>query len=239
MGCVGPHWVALHRPLRFSTLDRTSPGIRASPSFLGDFDMRSRRPLMRFIGNLTLAIAALGVIALGGCATGPNAPPVSGKITEAADYVIGPGDVLQISVWRSPELSTIVPVRPDGRISTPLVEDIVAAGQTPAQLGRQIELRLKKFVSDPIVTVIVSSFVGPYSQQIRIVGEAVTPKALSYSTNMTVLDAMIAVGGLTPYAAGNRAKLVRNVGGHQVSVTVRLTDLLKDGDVSANTDLQP
>jgi polysaccharide export outer membrane protein len=115
----------------------------------------------------------------------------------------------------------------------------MAAGQTPAELGRQIEQRLKKFVSDPIVTVIVSSFVGPYSQQIRIVGEAVTPKALSYSTRMTVLDAMIAVGGLTPYAAGNRSKLVRNVDGHQVSSTIRLTDLLKDGDMSANTGLQP
>lgn len=201
--------------------------------------MKSRNSLSRFVAKLTFAVATLGLMALGGCASGPNAPPVSGTPTEAADYVIGPGDSLQISVWRSPELSTTVPVRPDGRISTPLVEDIVAAGQTPASLGREIESRLKKFVSDPIVTVIVSSFVGPYSQQIRIVGEAVTPKALSYSTHMTVLDAMIAVGGLTPYAAGNRAKLVRVVDGHQVSSTVRLTDLLKDGDMSANTDLQP
>ena len=201
--------------------------------------MRSRLSLLQFVGNLTLAMATLGLLALGGCSSGPNAPPVSATFSEAANYVIGPGDSLQISVWRSPELSTTVPVRPDGRISTPLVEDIMAAGQTPAELGRQIEQRLKKFVSDPIVTVIVSSFVGPYSQQIRIVGEAVTPKALSYSTRMTVLDAMIAVGGLTPYAAGNRSKLVRNVDGHQVSSTIRLTDLLKDGDMSANTDLQP
>jgi len=201
--------------------------------------MRSRHPVLSFVGRLSFAVAALGLLALGGCATGPNAAPVATSSAEAANYVIGPGDTLQISVWRSPELSTTVPVRPDGRISTPLVEDIVAAGQTPAELGRVIESRLKKFVSDPIVTVIVSSFVGPYSQQIRIVGEAVTPKALSYSTHMTVLDAMIAVGGLTPYAAGNRAKLVRVVDGHQVSVTVRLTDLLKDGDMSANADLQP
>ncbi len=202
--------------------------------------MRPGQSLLRLVGNLTFVVATLGLMVLGGCASsGPDAPPVSSSPTEAANYVIGPGDSLQISVWRSPELSTTVPVRPDGRISTPLVEDIVAAGQTPASLGREIETRLKKFVSDPIVTVIVSSFVGPYSQQVRIVGEAVTPKALSYSTHMTVLDAMIAVGGLTPYAAGNRAKLVRVVNGHQISSTVRLTDLLKDGDMSANTDLQP
>ena len=194
-----------------------------------------RRPVLGF----ALVMATLGLLTLGGCATGPKAPPVSATGGEAANYIIGPGDALQISVWRSPELSTTVPVRPDGRISTPLVEDIIAAGRTPAELGREIETRLKKFVSDPIVTVIVTSFVGPYSQQIRIVGEAVTPKALPYLTHMTALDAMIAVGGLTPYAAGNRAKIVRNVDGHQVSVTVRLTDLLKDGDVSANTDLQP
>src|SRR5689334_17605568 len=202
--------------------------------------MRSSSSLKRCVGKLALALASLGLLALAGCsAGGSKAPPVSATPADTANYIIGPGDSLEISVWRSPELSTKVPVRPDGRISTPLVEDIVAAGRTPAELGRDIEVRLKKFVSDPIVTVMVSSFIGPYSQQIRIVGEAVTPKALPYSTHMTVLDAMIAVGGLTPYAAGNRAKLVRNVNGHQESMTVRLTDLLKDGDVSANTDLQP
>jgi polysaccharide export outer membrane protein len=198
------------------------------------FDYFARRPLL----GLAAAIAALGLLAVGGCATGPGAPPASVS-GETSSYIIGPGDVLQVSVWRSPELSTNVPVRPDGRISTPLVEDVVAAGQTPAQLGRAIETRLKKFVSDPIVTVIVSSFIGPYSQQIRIVGEAVTPKAIPYLAHMTVLDAMIAVGGLTPYAAGNRAKIVRNIDGHQVSGTLRLADLMKDGDVSANTELQP
>jgi polysaccharide export outer membrane protein len=189
---------------------------------------------------LVLTIATVGIFSLGGCtAPGPKSFPSAEALGDAASYVIGPGDTLQVSVWRSPELSTTVPVRPDGRISTPLVEDIVAAGRTPAELGREIETRLKKFVSEPIVTVIVSNFVGPYSQQIRIVGEAVTPKALPYSTHMTVLDAMIAVGGLTPYAAGNRAKIVRNSGGHQVTSIVRLTDLLKDGDMSANVDLQP
>ena len=109
----------------------------------------------------------------------------------------------------------------------------------PAELGRDIETRLKKYVSDPIVTVIVSSFVGPYSQQIRIVGEAVTPKAIPFQAHMTALDAMIAVGGLTPYAAGNRARLVRSVNGHEVTSIIHLTDLVKDGDMSANVDLQP
>src|SRR5450755_1537302 len=175
--------------------------------------MRSSFSLVRSIGGVALIIAALGLLSLGGCApSGPSAPPVAASPSEAANYIIGPGDQLEVSVWRSPELSTHVPVRPDGRISTPLVEDIVAAGRTPAELGREIESRLKKFVSDPIVTVIVSSFVGPYSQQIRIVGEAVTPKAIPFQAHMTALDAMIAVGGLTPYASGNRAKLVRNEG---------------------------
>jgi polysaccharide export outer membrane protein len=202
--------------------------------------MRSRYPLVRGFGNLTFAIAALGgLIGLSGCATGPAAPPVSMAQVEAAKYLIGPGDMLQISVWHNPELSTNVPVRPDGRISTPLVTDVVASGRTPEELGHDIEARLKKFVADPIVTIIVSSFVGPYSQQVRIVGEASTPKSIPYQAHMTVLDAMIASGGLTPYAAGNRAKIVRSVGGKEIDVTVRLSDLLKNGDLSANTDLQP
>jgi polysaccharide export outer membrane protein len=202
--------------------------------------MRSSSSLKHCIGKLALALASLGLLVLASCtAGGPKAPPVSATPADTANYVIGPGDNLEISVWRSPELSTKVPVRPDGRISTPLVEDIVAAGRTPAELGRDIEVRLKKYVSDPIVTVIVSSFVGPYSQQIRIVGEAVTPKAIPFQAHMTALDAMIAVGGLTAYAAGNRAKLVRNANGQEVTTIIRLTDLLKDGDMSANTDLQP
>jgi len=202
--------------------------------------MRSRTPLFRRFGNLAFAITALGgLIGLGGCATGPSAPPVSMAQAETAKYLIGPGDMLQISVWHNPELSTNVPVRPDGRISTPLVTDVVASGRTPEELGHDIEARLKKFVADPIVTIIVSNFVGPYSQQVRIVGEASTPKSIPYQAHMTVLDAMIASGGLTPYAAGNRAKIVRSVGGKEIDVTVRLSDLLKNGDLSANTDLQP
>jgi polysaccharide export outer membrane protein len=189
-------------------------------------------------GRVLVKLASAGAIllmSLVGFAGVAQAQPSS----DVSKYLIGPGDMLQISVWHNPELSTSVPVRPDGRISTPLVTDVVAAGRTPEELGHDIESRLKKYVSDPIVTVMVSNFVGPYSQQVRIVGEATTPKSLPYLAHMTVLDAMIAVGGLTPYASGNRAKLVRRANGKEVDTTLRLSDLLKSGDLSANADLQP
>lgn len=183
------------------------------------------------------ALTAAAILFAGLCY---GASPAAAQATvELSKYIIGPGDQLQISVWHNPELSTTVPVRPDGRISTPLVTDVVAAGRTPEELGHDIEARLKKYVSDPLVTVIVSSFVGPYSQQVRIVGEAAQPKALPYLAHMTVLDAMIASGGLTPFASGNRAKLIRKVNGKDVSTTLRLSDLLKEGDLSANAELQP
>ena len=154
-------------------------------------------------------------------------------------YIIGAGDSIQIFVWHNADLTAHVPVRPDGRVSIPLVEDIPCAGKTPTQLARDIEQILRKYVQDPIVTVIVDSFVGLPSQQIRVVGEAAQPKALPYRADMTVLDAMIAVGGLTQYAAGNRAKLTRNVNGRLVTTTVRLQDLLQDADLSANVPVQP
>ena len=183
------------------------------------------------------ALTAAAILFAGLCY---GASPAAAQATvELSKYIIGSGDQLQISVWHNPELSTTVPVRPDGRISTPLVTDVVAAGRTPEELGHDIEARLKKYVSDPLVTVIVSSFVGPYSQQVRIVGEAAQPKALPYLAHMTVLDAMIASGGLTPFASGNRAKLIRKVNGKDVSTTLRLGDLLKEGDLSANAELQP
>ncbi len=191
------------------------------------------------IRNLVLLVAATGLLSTVACAPVPAAPPVVVTPSETASYIIGPGDTLQISVWHNPDLSAGVPVRPDGRISTPLVTDVVAAGRTPVQLGHDIEERLKKFVSDPTVTVIVNSFVGPYSQQVRIIGEAVTPKAIPFSAHMTALDAMIAAGGLTPFASGNRAKIVRKVDGKDVETRVRLSDLLKSGDLTANTDLRP
>ncbi|MBA2588387.1 MAG: polysaccharide biosynthesis/export family protein [Alphaproteobacteria bacterium] len=199
--------------------------------------MRHSFSFMRSLAMLALSAGLLSVV---GCARGgPPAPPVSMTPAETATYIIGPGDALQISVWHNAELSTSVPVRPDGRISTPLANDVVAAGRTPEELGHDIEARLKKFVSDPTVTVIVSSFVGPYNQQVRIIGEAVTPKAIPFSAHMTVLDAMIAAGGLTPFASGNRTQLVRRIDGKETNTTVRVSDLLKSGDLSANTDLRP
>jgi polysaccharide export outer membrane protein len=185
-------------------------------------------------------IVALGLI-LSGCASQPPAPTASTVSVggPTADYLIGPGDVLGIYVFRAPELTVDVPVRPDGRISIPLVEDLVAVGKTPTQLTREIEGRLAKYVQQPTATVIVKSFVGPFDQQVRVVGEAVKPQAIPYRANMTALDAMIEAGGLTKYAAGNRAVLVRREGGTQASYTVRLDDLLRDGDVKQNVALRP
>jgi polysaccharide export outer membrane protein len=187
--------------------------------------------------NRLLPLLAAAIL-LGGCASSnlPLAP------TRAAvpdyKYVIGPGDLLNIIVWRNPELSLSVPVRPDGRLTAPLIEDLVAMGRNPSDLAREIEKRLTRYIQDPVVTVVVSSFVGPTSEQIRIVGSATRPAALPYRQNMTVLDAMIAVGGITDFAAGNRAVLIRaSEKGRQY--TVRLKDLLKGGDVSANIDLRP
>ncbi|MCC3303875.1 XrtA/PEP-CTERM system exopolysaccharide export protein [Sneathiella sp. HT1-7] len=157
----------------------------------------------------------------------------------APQYVIGPQDELDVFVWQNPDLSVTVPVRPDGRISTPLVDDMVAASKTSQELARDIEKSLSKYVKDPLVTVTVRSFNGPYDQQIRIVGQASEPKAIPYRNDMTVLDAIIAVGGMTEFAAGNRAVIVRNEDGTKKSYSVRLDDLIVDGDVSANVPLLP
>ncbi len=192
----------------------------------------------RRLGILGLGLT-MTVVAAGCTASHGEAPPPATAQADQANYLIGPGDTLDIFVWRNPDLTTSVPVRPDGRISMPLVEDIDCAGKTPSELAREIEQKLKKYVTDPVVTVIVKEFVGPFSQQVRVVGEAAQPKAVPYRQNMSALDAMIAVGGLTPYASGNRATLVRTVNGHEQSYNVRLGDLLKDGDMSANVQLQP
>ena len=156
-------------------------------------------------------------------------------------YVIGSGDTLSVFVYRNPDLSEGgVAVRPDGRISVPLIEDIMAAGKTPSQLGREVEERLKKYVQDPIVTVIVRSFIGPFDRQIRVIGEATEPSAIPYRDHMTVLDVMIATKGLTKYASGNRAEIVRrDADGKQETIRVRLNDLIKDGDISENIEMQP
>jgi len=141
-------------------------------------------------------------------------------------------------VWRNPELSMQVPVRPDGRITTPLVEDLPAAGRDASTLAREIEKALAKYIRDPVVTVIVTSFVGPYSEQVRVVGEAARPMTLPFKQKMTLLDLMIAVGGITDFADGNRATLLRTSEGSK-QYSVRLRDLIKRGDVSANVDLKP
>jgi polysaccharide export outer membrane protein len=172
----------------------------------------------------------------------PSLPaPASAEATPqpSSEYVIGPGDRLNIFVWRNPDLSIKLPVRPDGRISIPLVEDVVAVGKTPTGLAREIEEQLKKYVKEPTVTVMAESFVGPFSRQVRVIGEAAKPQAIPYRANMTVLDAMIEAGGLTKYAAGNDAVLVRSADGAQTTYSVRLNNLIKDGDVSANVPLDP
>jgi len=167
------------------------------------------------------------------------APPIDEANKNGTEYLIGPGDSLNIFVWRNPELSATVPVRPDGKISVPLVEDVVAVGKTPTQLGRDLEERLKKFVRDPIVTVITTGFVGDFTQQVRVIGEAAQPRAVPYREHMTLLDVMIQVGGLTKFAAGNDAVLVRRINGSQNSYGAKLDRLIKDGDVRYNFDMQP
>ena len=187
-----------------------------------------------------LFITILAII-FAGCATAAPATGAAGAAAAdaATNYIIGPGDSLDIFVWRNPELSVKVPVRPDGKISAPLVEDIVAAGKSPTQLARDMEGVLSEYVREPKVTVIVDKFVGQFTEQIRVVGQATQPRSLAYRDRMTVLDAMIEVGGLTPQAAGNRAKIVRWENGEQTEIPVRLNDLLNKGKIQANVMLQP
>ena len=157
------------------------------------------------------------------------------------EYVIGAGDTLSVFVYHNPDLSEGgVAVRPDGRISTPLIDDITAAGKTPTQLAHDLEERLKKYIQDPNVTVIVRSFIGPADRQIKVIGEATDPEAIPYRDGMTLLDVMIATKGLTKYAAGNRAVIIRrDAGGKQETIHVHLSDLLKNGDISQNVAMQP
>jgi polysaccharide export outer membrane protein len=187
------------------------------------------------IGAVLLAAFSIG---LSGCATHdyPAAPTVAASPDYR--YLVGPLDTVNIIVWRNPELSMSVPVRPDGRITTPLVEDLPALGKDPTTLARDIEKALSKFIRDPVVTVIVTNFVGPYSEQIRVIGEAARPQALPYRQKMTMLDVMIAVGGLTDYADGNSARILRTSEDNKI-FSVRLKDLVKRGDVSANVDMKP
>lgn len=185
--------------------------------------------------------AALAGIALvvSGCGSLGDYPAAPQNVSSLEHrYKIGALDTLNIQVWRNPELSSTVTVRPDGRISSPLVEDIIAAGRSPAELAREIEKALAKFIRDPVVTVLVGGFQGVYSEQIRIVGEATRPQAVPYRQDMTVLDVMIQAGGLTDFADGNGAVLVRGAEGNK-QYRIRLKDLLKRGDISANVPVRP
>ncbi|GAB3248773.1 polysaccharide export protein [Chitinimonas naiadis] len=175
---------------------------------------------------------------LAGCATKYPAAPVAAASPEY-NYLIGPGDSVNIVVWRNPELSMTVPVRPDGKIAAPLVEDLIAQGKDASTLARDIEKALGKFIRDPVVTVVVTTFVGPYSEQIRVVGEAAKPQTLPYKQKMTLLDVMIAVGGVTDFADGNGATLLRTSETDKKQYSVRVKDLIMRGDVSANVEMKP
>jgi len=171
----------------------------------------------------------------------PTASYAAKNETLPTNYVIGPLDSLQIFVWRNPDLTTTVTVRPDGRITTPLITDLPAAGKTPAQLAVDITGKLASYIENPNVQVIVQSFGGPFSQQVRVLGEATKPAAVPYRANMTLLDLMISVGGLTQYAAGNRATLVRTdrATGHQTQFALKIGRLIKDGEAKYNVNIQP
>lgn len=204
--------------------------------------MRFLRISRLFLGASLPAVALAGCA--GGVAKGPQLPPASFVSTEEGpgeEYVIGPLDDLTIFVWRNPELGAKVQVRPDGRITTPLITDMPAVGKTPKILADDIKLALTQYIENPLVSVIVNNFSGTFSQQVRIVGATEKPASIPYRANMTLLDAMIAVGGLSEYAAGNRARLVRydKALGKQKEYQVRIGDLLKRGDTKANVLLSP
>lgn len=181
---------------------------------------------------------ALIIVAVMGCSSHQLLEEASYSVSTAT-YIIGPGDTVDIFVWGNEELSSSVPVRPDGKITTPLVEDVPASGKTPSELARTMERQLKRYIKNPIVTVIVTGFVGRYNEQVRVIGEAKKPEAIPYNENMTLLDVMIAVGGLSEFAAGNRATITRKTDGKLVQYNVRIEDLIEDGDISANVDIYP
>lgn len=203
---------------------------------------------MRFLSvSRALIGVSLPAVALSGCASaggGQQLPPASFVSTQEGpgeEYVIGPLDDLTVFVWRNPELGAKVQVRPDGRITTPLIADMPAVGKTPKQLADDMKVALTKYIENPLVSVIVNNFSGTFSQQVRIVGATEKPASIPYRANMTLLDAMISVGGLSEYAAGNRARLVRfnKEEGKQQEYQVRIGDLLKRGDSKANVMLAP
>lgn len=198
---------------------------------------------MKKMRMVRLPVMALAVCLTAACST-PTLPPATTQPSlttsiENYNYLIGPGDTLSIFVWRNEEVSGSFIVRPDGKITTSLVEDIDVAGKTPTQLARDMEQALSKYIRDPIVTVSVTGFSGPFSEQVRVIGEAANPQAVNYKQNMTLLDLMIAVGGLTEFAAGDSAKLIRVVNGKQQEYPIKLDSLIKDGEIEENVDILP
>jgi polysaccharide biosynthesis/export protein len=188
-------------------------------------------------GVRLILLASLALL-VSNCA--PPGPTLVGqKLGSAPKYVIGPGDTLDVFVYRAPELSAVIPVRPDGRISTPLVPDVVAMGKTPAQLAAVIKSRLKNYIKEPNVTVMATGFVGAPGRQVRVIGEVGQPLVMPYHAGLSLLDVMIAAKGLTRFAAGNQAVLVRQTPSGQKIYNVRLDDLLQDGDILQNVKLRP
>jgi polysaccharide export outer membrane protein len=194
--------------------------------------------LIRRLGVKALVLATVAAT-LASCGGGKEPPELNAVAGQEQLYKIGPGDMLKVFVWGNPGLSDTVPVRPDGRISIPLIEDLEVANKTPTEAGRMIEGKLAAFVEDPLVTVIVTEFVGPFEGTVRVVGEAAEPKSIPYRAEMSLLDVMIEVGGLTEFAAGNQATLIRRTDGEQSEYRVRVDDLLRDGDIGANVQMQP
>ena len=200
--------------------------------------------------HIARASVVLAVVAMAGCSSTPTYPPapklapppvsVDARIS-GWNYLLGPGDSVNVFVWRNPEVSGSFPIRPDGKMTMNLIEDMQAAGKTPTQLARDLEKALSKYIQEPIATVIVSGGIGPYNQQIRVLGEATKPQAMGYVEGMSLVDVMISAGGLTDFAAGNKAYLSRIVkeDGERTQLGVRLEDLLRDGDSTANVEIRP
>jgi len=193
--------------------------------------------------RLWIAVS-LCAISLSGCAFWLDKAPVGPKAPEiyssAPEYIIAPGDSLQVFVWRSAELSVTVPVRPDGRFSMPLLQDVQAAGKTPSQVSEEVKRGLHDFVRDPLVTVIVQTVqAAAGTGKVSVIGEAAQPRTVAFRAGLTLMDVMIEVGGLTQFANGNDARLVRVTNGRSKEFRLRVADLMKNGDTTANIELAP